>query len=403
MPIYSYRAKKGPGEAVEGTINAENEGAVVLRLEEKGYTPVWIREGQAAEEPARPRIFTGGVRRRDVNIFSRQMAGMLKSGVPILRALRTLREQTPNRRMAAVVEDIENAVRDGNMLSDAMAAHPAVFSRLYVNMVRAGESAGSQDAMLLRLADAGEREEAVRRKVKGAMAYPALVVAVGLVTVFVMLTFFMPRIISFIKDYSDLPLPTRMLIGISNAFSRYWKWVLAPLALVALIAGRLVSGGSGRRLADSIRLKMPVIGKFILEVEIARFARTMSLLVGAGLPMEKALALSAETMNNVLLRADIESVRHTAVEQGMSVATGMKRSAHFPAMVTTMAAVGEESGRLDEALSDIAAHYEKEVERKVALVTTLIEPVLILVVGGLVGFIALALMLPIFSMTRSVF
>jgi len=385
-------------------MKAENQGAVVGRLEEQGYSPVWIREGTAGEKPARSSAFAfGGVRRRDINIFSRQMAGMLKSGVPILRAIRTVREQTPNKRFAGVIGEIEASVRDGNMLSEAMSRHPAIFSRLYVNMVRAGESAGTQDAMLLRLAEAGEREEEVRRKVKGAMAYPALVVAVGVATVFVMLTFFMPRIISFIKDFSNLPMPTRILIGLSNACAKYWKWALIPLVVVALVIRRLTSGGSGRRLADMAKLKTPVFGKFVIEVEIARFARTMSLLVGSGLPMERALALSEETMNNVILKADVENIRKSAVEQGMSVAVGMKRAAFIPAMVTTMTAVGEESGRLDEAMADIAAFYEREVERKVMLVTTLIEPVLILLVGGMVGFIALALMLPIFSMSRSVF
>jgi type II secretory pathway component PulF len=401
MPHFAYKARSAELQTIEGELVAETEVQALARLEDMGYCPVWVREKERAEitvarVPLRERI-----PQRDVTIFTRQMVGLTKSGVPILRALRTVREQSTNARFCAVLVSLEETVRDGRMLSEALSKHPRVFPQLYVNMVRAGESAGILDVILLRLAEAMEREEEVRRKLQAAAAYPLLVLAVGAVTVFVVVTFFMPKIAGMFKNV-DLPLPTAILIGFSDVVRATWKWVLIPAILLVLIFRRVTSGGKGRMHLDRIKLRLPVVGVFILQADIARFARTMSLLINAGITAEKSLALSADTLVNTVLRAEIEEVRRMTVQQGRSIASGLKVAAHIPVYLQSMAAVGEEGGRLDESFADVAFYYERELERQIGILTSMVEPILILAVGGVVGFIVFAMMLPIFEMSRAI-
>lgn len=399
MPRFIYRAKDGPDNTVEGELAAENEAAALARIEAMGYSPVWVRaldRADAAVGSAAVRV-----RGRDVTIFTRQLAGMIKSGVPILRALKTVREQSADGGFQRVAADLENTVRDGRMLSEAFAKHPAVFPELYVSMVRSGESGGILDVVLARLADAREKEDEVRKKVQAALAYPALVLSVGVLTVFVMVTLILPRISGFFRNFRNLPMPTRILLFISDSCRDYWPWGLVLIVLAVAVFRRVTAGGKGRTLLDRAVLRLPIAGSLVLEANVSRFARTMALLVDAGIPVDRALSLGAATMSNSVLRAEIEEVRRSTVEHGMSVAAGLRKAEHFPVYAQSMAAVGEESGRLDEALSDVASFYEKEVERRIGIMTSLIEPVLILAVGAVVGFIVFAMMMPIFAISSS--
>jgi type II secretory pathway component PulF len=332
-----------------------------------------------------------------VTFFTRQLASLVRSGVPILRALATIAQQTEAPRFRRVVEDLGGAIRDGNMLSDALARHPRLFPRLYVNMVHSGESGGALDTVLSRLAEAREREEELRRKVQAAAAYPALVAVVGLVTVFVLLSFFMPRVVGLFREYRNLPLPTRMLIGASDFFEESWYWVALVGVLAAVVLRRLAAGETGRGLLDAVTLRLPLVGRLARESDIARFARTLGLLVESGVAIDRALQLSADTLRNAVLRGEIVRVRDETVRHGAAFSDGLRRSRHFPPFVANMAAVGEEAGRLEEALAEIASFYEKEVDQRTRLLTSLIEPALILVVGAAVGFIVFAMLLPIFK------
>lgn len=401
MPKFSYKAKDGPVKDVEGELVAEDRTSALARIEKMGYHPVWVREKDAdrAESPARSAAF---VSRRDVSIFTRQLAGLIKSGIPILRALRTVGEQSASRRFRSIVKHMEMSVRDGRMLSDALTEYPTLFPELYVNMIRSGESAGALDEMLYRLAEARDREDELRNKVRTAMAYPMLVLIVGFITVFVMVTFFLPKIADLFRTFASLPLPTRMLMRTSELCSRYWLWVLAPLVLALAVLKRMMSGPRGRHFMDSLKLRLPLIGGFLKEADVSRFARTMALLVRAGIPVEKALALSGRTLNNSVMRDEIEAVRRNTVEHGQSIADGLAGKGAFPVFARSMIAVGEESGRIDESLVDTAVFYEKEVERRIALSTSLIEPAMILLVGGVVGFIVFAMLLPILTVSSSI-
>lgn len=402
MTHFAYKARNSELKTLEGELSAENEAEALARLEGMGYTPVWVREKERVEAEAVHIPMRERVPQREVTVFTRQMIGLIKSGVPILRALRTVREQCRNPKFAAVLVSLEETVRNGSMLSEALARHPRVFPHLYVNMVRAGESAGILDVILLRLAEAREREDDIRRKLQAAAAYPLLVLAVGAVTVFVVLTFFMPKIAGMFSNMKDLPLPTAILIGLSTKIREYWMWILVPIILIAAIFKRTTSGGKGRMILDRTKLRLPVLGTFFLQADIARFSRTMSLLINAGIPVERSLALSSDTMNNSLLKTEIDEVRKTTVQHGRSVAFGLKNAKHIPAYLQSMAAVGEEGGRLDEAFVDVASYYERELERQIGIITSLIEPILILLVGAVVGFIVFAMMLPIFALTKSI-
>lgn len=400
MPKFLYRAKDGPARTVEGEVEAESLAMALARIDGMGLSPVTVREKPLANSRGR-KVRPGRIPHRDVSVFTRQLASLTKSGVPILKALTTIADQTENESLQVVIRDLEHTIRDGNMLSAALARYPVLFPQLYVNMVHAGESSGLLDTSLFRLAEAREKDEDLRRKVQAALAYPLLIVGVGFGTVFVLLTFFMPRIIALFRDYRALPLPTRILIHASDFFSQRWYWILLLAGLLAAIVRRLVALQRGRLFVDTLKLRVPLLKDFWRKGDLARFARTLSLMLGAGVPIDRALALSAETLHNSVLRDEMMGVREQTVVQGRPLSYGLKYAPQIPIFVANMAAVGEESGRLDEALAEVAAYYEQEIDQQTRLATSLLEPILILVVGGLVGFIVLSLLLPIFQISSS--
>lgn len=401
MPRFVYKAKQGPDRIVEGELDAASRAAALAAIDRMGCTPVSVEEKAAGRRGSAGGFSFGHISNREIVVFTRQLASLNKSGVPILKSLSTLVEQTENPRLRKIVSAIEDSVRDGNMVSEAMSRYPDVFPALYVNMVRAGESAGILDTILVRLADSLEKEEDLRRKVQSATAYPVLILAVGVVTVFVLLAFFLPKIVELFKDYRQLPLPTRMLIGLSDFFSKSWHWVVIISVLIFAVFRRLVAMEAGRSVYDLMKLYLPLVGVPMLEADMSRFARTMSLLIEAGIPLDRGLTLAANTMKNSILRQEVEELRNQTVVQGMPISTGLKKARYFPPLVANMAGVGEEAGRLDESFAEIAAFYEKDVDQRTRLATSLIEPILILTVGAIVGFIVAAMLLPIFKLSTT--
>ncbi len=402
MPVYVYRAKKGPVETVEGELAADRPAAALARIEGMGLVPVWVREkaSVAADGVARTR---GRVRSRDINTFTRQLAGLLRSGVPILKSLATIAQQAESAPFRVVLGDLEAMVRDGRMLSEALVKYPALFSPLYVNMVRSGESGGVLDVILLRLADARERDEELIARVRGALAYPALVLGVGLATVLVMMVFFLPRVVGVLQStHQALPMPTRILMGASRIATQYWYWVAALGVLGWGAARRLVASERGRLTWDRAALRLPVVGRFMRDADIARFSRTLELLVRTDIPIDRALQLSTNTLSNAALRSEFDQVRRDTVQMGHPIASGLRRARNIPPFVASMVAVGEESGRLDESLAEVGTFYERELDRGLRMATSLLEPALILIVGTVVGFIVFAMLLPIFQIGQSV-
>jgi type II secretory pathway component PulF len=399
MPTYLYRAKRGPDQAVEGEVMADSRAAAVARLDAMGYSPIWVRESTGARtESVHPRA-GGRVSGRDITVFTYQLASLIRAGVPILRSLSTVAEQTDSRGLGAVAEAIRKRVQDGCMLSEAIEVYPRLFSPLYVSMVRAGESAGLLDTVLLRLAESREKEDAIRRSVQTALAYPALITAVGIATVLFLLGFFLPRVATLFRDFRDLPVPTRILLGISNGLQEAWPWLLVVSLLAVAVIHRLVLFEKGRLALDGLKLRLPLLGRFLLHADIARFARTLGLLLEAGVAIDRAMLLSAAVLRNRVLGQAAEQARSLTVQQGLSFASSIRRTGVFPPLVANMAGVGEEAGRLDAALAELAQYYERDCDQRSRVATSLIEPVLILLVGGMVGFIVAAMLLPVFRLT----
>jgi type II secretory pathway component PulF len=397
MPVYIYKAKDGPGKTVEREMAAESEGAVVARLEALGLIPIWVRPKGVGHSSAKVPS-QRGISRVDISVFTRQLASMIRSGVPILRALNTIASQTENRRMQLVVSDLEAVIRDGSMLSEGMRRYTKLFPELYVNMVEAGEAGGVLDTMLFRLADAREVEEENRRKVQSAMAYPVLVAVVGFVTIFVLLSFFMPRVMALFEGRGDLPLPTKILLGLSGFFSTYWYWLIFGIVFVVAIFQRLAMLDKGRTFVDGLKLRLPVVGNFMRDVDLARFSRTFALLIDSGVSIERVLRLSAKSIRNAVLREELDAVRDRTMRQGVALSESIRDAEHFPPFVGNMLAVGEETGKIDDSLNEVARFYESSIDRQSRMVTALVEPVLLLVVGSIVGFIVFAMLLPIFQL-----
>ena len=401
MPKYEYKAKDGPGKTVAGFMDADSRDAVIASLDMQGLMPVWGKEAALVKDK-RSIGFGRRIKFRDITLFTGQLASLLKAGVPILRAMSIIKDQPENIKLCKVVGAVEMSIRDGNMLSVALANYPANFPELYISMVRAGEASGALDVILSRLADSREKEEDIRRQLQAALAYPVLIIVVGLATVFGLLAFFLPRVVELFRDYNDLPLPTRILMGASDFFSTNWYWIILVLGLLGAIIHRIAIIEKGRLFFDTVKLRLPFAGRFITESEISRFARTFSLLIQAGMPIDQALDMSAQAVRNVVLRDDLEAVRRNTVENGETISAGLRGSPYFPAMVTNMAAVGEEGGTLDEAMDEVAIYYEKQCEQRGRLAVSLVEPIMILIVGALVGFIVSAMLMPIFQLGTGV-
>jgi type II secretory pathway component PulF len=404
MPTFAYRAKHGPDKTLDGQIVAESQPAAVSRLEAMGYIPVWIGEVTAGQTGSgATRSGRGRIASREVTVFTRQLAGLLRAGVPILRALSTIQQQNDNPAFRGVLMAMVGMVRDGEMLSEALRHYPRLFPELYINMVRSGESAGMLEEVLLRLAEARESDDELKSRVVTALAYPALVLTIGMISVFVILTFFLPRIVHLFDGMAGaLPWPTRIVLVVSDFFAAYWGWIAVVFVVLVLVVRKGLATESGRMAVDRAVLRLPLVGRFARDTDIVRFARTLSLLVRAGIPVERALDLGGHTLANRQLRAAVLTAVDETVRQGATVAAGFKRQPEIPAFVTSMVAVGEESGRLDDVLTEVAVFYQRELERDLRLVTTLLEPALILIVGVVVGFIIFAMLLPIFQIGQSV-
>lgn len=402
MPTFAYRAKKGPEQTVEGELVAESRSSAIAKLERMGLSPLSLEE-TAGDRRAPAALRVVRIKARDITVFTRQLAGLLRAGVPILRALTTIQQQTVNRSLQAVIMDISRSVRDGRTFSESLARHPVLFPEIYVNMVKSGESAGILDEILMRLAEARESDDELKSRVTAAIAYPGLVLAVGATSVFVILTFFLPRIMHLFEGMSQkLPLPTKIVMGVSSVFANYWPVMILLLGAAILVGRRVLKTEAGRLATDAWVLRLPVIGNFARDTDIVRFSRTLSLLVKAGLSIDRALTLSANTLTNRRLRGAVLAAASETVQQGSTIADGFKRRPEIPQFVTNMTAVGEESGRLDEALLEVAAFYQRELDRDLRLVSTLLEPILILSVGVVVGFIIFAMLLPIFQLGQAI-
>lgn len=405
MPKFSYRAKKGVNEIVEDVIEAANINEAVAKVTQKGYIPIDIDIFQEKIPKSAPRIpkalpnfFSQRISKRQVIVFTRQLYDLADAGIPILRALRLLSSQDSYVPMKKILDDAANFVQDGGALSDALSQHPEIFSPLYINLIRSGEASGHLNVVLGRLADFLEKDDQVSTKIVTSLIYPTLILAVGAVTVFILLSFVIPRLTEMFEELSQgLPWPTVFLIAVSNFFARFWWLVLLAMGSGIFYFKYLYGIPQERLKIDKGQLKIPFIGEFIMKIEVVRFAQTLGTLLEGGVSIVGALKGVSGIAANEALKKELEKVAQD-VEQGSSLAEGLKKTSFFPENVINMVIVGEESGHLEQALYKVGLSYERQTDETMKRITSLLEPALIVFVGLVIGFIVVAMLLPIFRM-----
>lgn len=398
MPQFVYKAKDNSGQLVSGTLEAENPANVITRLQAMGYFPVAVADAKssaatAASAPGRQKR----VKINDMASFNRQLADLLSSGIPLVKALSVLQNQTPNPTLRQIIQQVTQDVSGGDSLAGAMSRHPKIFNKLFIAMVKAGEAGGLLDQVLQRLADFSESEAETRSKVKSALAYPIVMVMAGAGAIMVLLTVVMPKIMKIYEDLDQqLPSTTVLLISVSRFLQSYWYVVIGSIVAIVFILIRMKNTKEGRRAIDTFILKVPILGPMIIKKEIANFARTLGSLLHNGVSILPALDITHGVLNNQIVADEVARIPEN-VTQGEGVAAPLRNSKVFPPIVVNMMAIGEETGRLDNVLSKVAKSFDTEVDRDVKTLTSLLEPLIILFMGLVVGFIVISMLLPIFS------
>lgn len=403
MPNFQYKAKTASGEIVVGTLAAGDRRLALVQLGRLGYYPLAVEAiTTAAAPPPKPGgtiHWRGGVRSRDVLTFSQQLTSLLRSGMALSEALGVLERRTQKKAMAAVLGQLRKDIIQGASLSDALAKHPKLFSKLYVNLVRAGEASGALDEVLVRLVQHQERTADVREKIVSALIYPAIVVLGGVATIVFFMTVMVPRFAQMFKELGGtMPLPTRMLIGVSDVVVKFW-WIPAGLIVLAVLIYRQQSRtAAGQVRIDALKLRLPIIGQMIKLGAFTLFARTLATLLENGVPVLNALQIVEDTMHNRLIAQEIQAAR-TRVTDGTSISQPLAKGKIFPPLLIDMLAVGEESGEVVPVLKTIADTYQQELTRTLNIFTTILAPVIIIFVALGVGAIALSVLTAVFSIT----
>jgi type IV pilus assembly protein PilC len=354
------------------------------------------------DEEAKPKVRRGRIKTRDMVVFTRQFSTMINAGLPLVQALDILAKQTENKALAAVTREVVFDVESGNTVADALAKHPNAFSELYVNMVAAGEAGGILDTILMRLATFLEKSDALARKVKGAMIYPGVILSVAVIAVGVLLTFVIPVFREMFASVGlALPFPTRVVIGLSDFLRGYWYAIAGVIIGGIWLLRRYYRTSSGRLAIDSMLLKVPVLGDVLRKSAVSRFSRTLGTLIGSGVAILDGLEITAKTAGNRVIQDAIMASR-ASIAGGETIAGPLQKSNVFPPMVISMIAVGEQTGGLDEMLTKIADFYDEEVDAAVSGLLALLEPVMIVFLGVVVGGMVVAMYLPIFDMINAV-
>ena len=401
MPTYAYTVRDANGAVIPGTVEAESESLLRRRLTEQGFAVMDIKETKGGRRK-NPAAGFGRVKLSDLAIFCRQFSTMIDAGVSLVRCLAVLAEQTTSPKLKRIINDLQSEVEAGQMLSRALGKYPNVFSNLFVGLIRAGEVGGVLEESLQRLAGFLEKDQELRRKVRSAMTYPMIVMFVAITIVILLVTFILPKFMDLFKDLGvkDYPLPTKMLMGFSHFLTS--KWYIMILSIVAfIVAFRLfVRTRVGRRIYDRIKLKAPVFGKLNHKIVLARFSRTLGTLLASGVPILQALETVSGTVANEIVSDAVLEAR-ARIREGDRIGDPLQRSRLFPPMVVQMISIGEESGALDPMLAKVAEFYESEVDAALSSLTSAIEPVLIVFLGGAVGFIVISIFLPLVAVVQS--
>jgi len=404
MPVYEFQALNGAGKKIRGIIDADNVSQARVRLRSQGNYPVSIQESIQSSFPGGNRSIWQGLSRRvtsrEISAVARQLATLIGAGIPLVQALGSMVDQARNGTLKRILAEIRAAVNEGNTLTTALSSHSHYFPQIFVNMVRAGEASGSLDIVLERLADFRENQDVLKGKLWAALAYPLFMAAIGTVVLIIVMTAIVPNIVQIFNDMERvLPLPTLILIELSGFFRSYW-WGLPLLFIAAcIVLLRYIRTPAGRRFWSFLQLRCPLIGPVLHKVVLARFASTLASLLESGVGLIASMQIVRALVNNVLL-AEVLDHAMERIEKGQSMTGALSDSLWFPPMFVQMVAVGEQSGNLEKMLEKVASAYEREADATILAMTTLLEPLMIAVMGLVVGFIVISILLPIFEMNQ---
>ncbi|AGL02062.1 type II secretion system F family protein [Desulfoscipio gibsoniae] len=400
MPVFVYQAMDKSGQPVDGKLEAEHEFSAAAKLQKMGYIVLEVTE---VKESTFGKTFA--LRRKvkigDISFFSRQLTAMLTAGIPLTRCLYTLHEQTKNPVLQQTVGQVARDVEGGISMSEALSAHPAIFSSMYVDMVKAGEMGGMIEEMLQRLSEQLDRDKNLRDNIRSATMYPIMVIIFAICVVLAMMFFIVPIFMGFFPEDVPLPLATRIVMGISDSLRGYWYLYILTVILAVLGLRVYMSSEGGKKTLDRLKFKVPVFGDLFHKVTVARFARTLSTLLGGGIPVLQALEAAGPASGSIQVANAIKQAG-ASIMQGQSIAVPLKNSDLFPPMLVNMVAVGEETGQLPELLGRVADFYEEEVATMTKGLTAMIEPLLLMLIGCIVGSILIAVYLPIFTVVTSI-
>jgi type IV pilus assembly protein PilC len=399
MPTFTYKARNNAGQILSGTIQGDSREAAIDRLREMKLFIVSVEKKSAGLLSSEITLFQT-IKIRDLAVFFRQFATMVSAGLTLVNCLEILTKQTENKLLAKQIDDVKTSVERGSTLADAFAQYPKTFSKLYINMIKAGEMGGVLDDILNRIATLMEKEYELRQKIKSAMTYPAFIMGAGLIMGVFMLTFILPQFVAVFAQFGgELPFLTGMLVWFTVIFNRYWYIFFGVAALLVFLFISYNRTKQGHKNIDRLKLKLPILGNLFLKTSINRFTRILGTLIKSGVPIIQSLRVSAESVGNDVI-ADAVVEASDRIKEGQSISTPLEESGVFPPMVTQMIMVGEESGELENMLLNVSQFYDKEVERAVERLTSVIEPILMIVVAAVVGVMVIAMYLPIFNVVQ---
>jgi type IV pilus assembly protein PilC len=401
---YTYKVRDKEGRLLQGSLEAESTTLVANKLRSMGYLPVSIDRDASSKLQRDLKIpgISDRVSMKEIAVFCRQFATMINSGLSLIRALNILAEQTESKVLRKIIDDVRLDVEKGASLSQGLAQHPKAFNRLFIAMVRAGETGGVLDKVLLQLSDIIEKQVELKRKIKSAMTYPVAVLGLVLIILSAMLLFVVPTFEELYRDLGGvLPLPTRILLAVSGFCTKFAPFILVADVAAAFGFKKWIESDNGRARWDAIKLRIPVFGRLVHKTAMTRFARTLAVLMRSGVPILEALEITSETVNNSVVSHAVKDVQDN-VKRGETIAGPLAQHEVFPPMVVQMLAVGEETGMVDVMLEKVADFYDQEVEATVDALTSLLEPLLIVILGGAVGSMVIALYMPMFQIVNLV-
>lgn len=400
---YKYKGVEAGGKVVEGLFQANSKEEAIRIIREKGQSPIKIEEEKEKSKDLKEyTLFKPRVKIKDISVFCKQLYTMLNAGMPLTNCLEVLGAQTENRTLKESVKDMYSSVQTGSILSEAMKSQKNIFPNLLITMVQAGEMTGNLDSVLARMSEHYEKENKINSKIKGAMVYPAILSIAAVGVVIFLLTFIMPTFIGmFTSSGVDLPLPTRILMSISQAITTYWYIFALVFGGVIFGISRFIKTKNGKRVFDKILNRLPVVGSSMVKISTSRYTRTLSTLLGSGIPIVDAMEASASVTGNMIVIDGMEDVVDD-VKKGINISYLLQNMKYFPPMMISMIGIGEESGALEEMLGKTADYYDEELEASIQKMLSMLEPLLILFMGVIIGFIVIAMMMPMFDMMQTI-